>query len=126
MTRVFYGGTPQDWYRDAACRGLNDDRFFPLTEDSRSLDFVRRAYCNTCPVRQECLDTAMAVGESGYWGGTSTAERRALSKNRSRAKCPLCLGRSVRAVDRSEICLFCGASWAADERPSGREEAVAS
>jgi hypothetical protein len=101
---------------------MDDDRFFPVVETAVVCDTMRRLYCNLCPVRQECLDTAMRVGEQGIWAGTTSAERRALSKTRSRAKCPLCLGRAVTSDGHSEICLFCGASWAADERPSEQEQ----
>jgi hypothetical protein len=34
-------------------------------------DEFRKQFCDHCPVRQECLDEAMATGEWGVWGGQS-------------------------------------------------------
>ena len=42
-----------------------------------------RALCAACPVRQECLEVALADSDLlGLWGGTTDAERRELRRSR--------------------------------------------
>jgi WhiB family transcriptional regulator, redox-sensing transcriptional regulator len=42
-----------------------------------------RALCEGCPVRQECLETALADDSLvGLWGGTTDAERREIRRGR--------------------------------------------
>lgn len=69
-----------DWQLRAACRGMDAGVFFhPEGERGRSrAGRVARAkrVCEGCPVRQPCLDHALAVREPyGVWGGLSAAER---------------------------------------------------
>ena len=50
--------------------------FFPSVGASST---KAREICSACPVRQECLDFAMADNElTGVWGGTTTQERKRL------------------------------------------------
>jgi WhiB family transcriptional regulator, redox-sensing transcriptional regulator len=67
-----------EWHRQAACRGAGASGFVKSTGGAYGA--TRRA-CARCPVRQECLDFALA-DESivGLWGGTSDAERRELRR----------------------------------------------
>lgn len=71
---------PEGWQERAACRGADVDLFFSHDEaDQRQA----LAYCERCPVRQECLEYAIAHREVyGIWGGTTEAERRALIRRR--------------------------------------------
>ncbi|PSJ27818.1 WhiB family transcriptional regulator [Streptosporangium nondiastaticum] len=72
-----------DWRQYAACLHEDPELFFPVgsrgpavvqTEDAKSV-------CRRCPVREDCLRWALDSGqESGVWGGTSEAERRALRR----------------------------------------------
>ena len=68
----------------AACRGPETALFFPPSNAERREDRDLResrakAICRGCPVRHECLDHALAVGEShGIWGGLNETERRGL------------------------------------------------
>lgn len=39
-----------------------------------------RHLCLQCPLRQWCLDTAVATDSEGYWAGTTTADRRTLRR----------------------------------------------
>ncbi len=81
--------------RDAA--SVASSARFPLTQarcadtTSAALDWVparERALvpapmselCRTCPGRQECLLWAMAGGEHGYWGGTTSKDREQLRR----------------------------------------------
>lgn len=46
-----------------------------------TVDEVRHAksFCQECPVSNECLDTALAHGDTnGVWGGTTPNERRSI------------------------------------------------
>jgi WhiB family transcriptional regulator, redox-sensing transcriptional regulator len=73
-----------DWVEQAHCGGVNPDLFFPergaSTRDAK-------AVCRVCPVREECLDYALAANERfGIWGGLSERERRAAKRRRDRAR----------------------------------------
>lgn len=68
-----------EWHRDAACRGSGASGFVKSTGGAYGA--TTRRECAGCPVRQECLDFALA-DESivGLWGGTTDAERRELRR----------------------------------------------
>jgi WhiB family transcriptional regulator, redox-sensing transcriptional regulator len=72
------------WQLRAACRGPESSLFFPPTyaerKDERDAREGRaKAICAICPVRPECLEYALRVGEQhGIWGGLTEAERRVL------------------------------------------------
>lgn len=76
------------WMADGNCVGLDPERFFPGRGASTR---PARAVCHGCPVREECLEFAMATGEKeGVWGGRSERERRRLRTKRPMAprRCP--------------------------------------
>jgi WhiB family redox-sensing transcriptional regulator len=81
----------REWMTNAECRNYPNHMFFPrdtflaggrkLTSEqavrSRSLTRLAIAICFTCPVRQECLVTAVVNNEpAGIWGGHTTGYRR--------------------------------------------------
>jgi WhiB family redox-sensing transcriptional regulator len=69
------------WQERAACRGVGIDLFFPVGSTGPAADEIRRArqICAGCPVRQQCLDYALASGQQyGIWGGLDEQERRRL------------------------------------------------
>ena len=76
--------TLDTWRTRAACRGPETALFFPPSNTERRDDRdVResraKAICRQCPVRSECLDHALRVGEAhGIWGGLNEHERRGL------------------------------------------------
>jgi WhiB family redox-sensing transcriptional regulator len=76
--------TLEPWRTRAACRGPETALFFPPSSSERREERdVResraKAICRQCPVRSECLDHALRVGEShGIWGGLNEHERRGL------------------------------------------------
>jgi WhiB family redox-sensing transcriptional regulator len=75
----------EGWMSDAACAGLSPTIFFP--SDSAGVAVARRV-CADCPVRDLCLEYALANHiESGVWGGTSEEERRRM-RRKSRAGVP--------------------------------------
>jgi hypothetical protein len=112
------------WQNFANCNGVGYD-FAPDAEHPRELEYVRGAWCNACPVRTECLAYALLYRMSGYWGGTSTAERRLLGYARNRVRCPVCKSKAlVKTPEGHEICQACGVSWTSASRPQLPEEAV--
>lgn len=67
-----------EWAKQAECRHLNPDLFFPERGEPVT---AAKAVCAGCPVRAECLDYALANGEKhGIWGGTSERERRRMRR----------------------------------------------
>jgi WhiB family redox-sensing transcriptional regulator len=61
--------------RRLAAAGMPDPWLF----DTGPRVAAAKVVCSGCPVRQECLDYAVAAGErAGVWGGCTTAERSAL------------------------------------------------
>lgn len=111
------------WQRDAQCNGATFN-FVPHVETPQDLDHVRSAWCNTCPVRTECLAYALLYHLSGFWGGTDTVTRRKLGTRRNRVKCPDCGSKAVIQTDGHEVCQHCGVSWAGESRPRLPEEAA--
>ncbi len=74
--------TSSDWRDDAACRDADIDLFF-AHDDARIHEAL--TVCSRCPVRQECLEHALATGERyGVWGGTTEQERRQMARRRRR------------------------------------------
>jgi len=68
-----------EWHHWAACKG-ETEAFFSYDEETVA---HARAICEGCPVRQECLQTALADRNLfGVWGGTTEAERRRLRRRR--------------------------------------------
>jgi len=66
------------WQTDALCAQTDPEAFFP--EKGGSTRDAKRV-CSACPVRDECLDYAMAHDEKfGIWGGLSERERRRLRR----------------------------------------------
>ena len=77
------------WRAEAACKGESAVYFFAPNHFERKpeKDFREgraRALCRGCVVRQQCLEYALAVGEThGIWGGLNELERRRLARRRA-------------------------------------------
>ncbi|WP_432565306.1 WhiB family transcriptional regulator [Kineococcus sp. SYSU DK003] len=74
------GLTPEDpgWQELALCAQTDPEAFFP--EKGGSTREAKRV-CQSCEVRQECLEYALANDERfGIWGGLSERERRRLKR----------------------------------------------
>ncbi len=70
------------WHRRAACRGLDAAVFYPATDDEADAA-PAKAICAGCPVREPCLEHALAARErEGIWGGTTERERRRIVRQR--------------------------------------------
>lgn len=75
------------WWEYALCRAWDADLFCVPDGVSpsrkRAQETKAKSICRTCPVRERCLDEALARGEQyGVWGGMDTDERRALERVR--------------------------------------------
>jgi WhiB family redox-sensing transcriptional regulator len=74
------GLTPEDpgWQELALCAQTDPEAFFP--EKGGSTREAKRV-CQSCEVRQECLEYALGNDERfGIWGGLSERERRRLKR----------------------------------------------
>lgn len=74
-----------DWQFEGACVNADPESFFledgmrGSTKRTRENNAI--AICNTCPVKQKCLDHALNVPEVyGVWGGMTGEERHTLAK----------------------------------------------
>ena len=67
------------WMEDGACRQLRPPvLFFPDSTDLAGVQAAKAA-CETCPVRERCLQHALDLRiDYGVWGGASEDERRQL------------------------------------------------
>lgn len=66
------------WQEHALCAQTDPEAFFP--EKGGSTREAKKV-CQTCEVRRECLEYALANDERfGIWGGLSERERRKLKR----------------------------------------------
>jgi WhiB family redox-sensing transcriptional regulator len=72
----------QSWRQHAACRGLDPEVFYPVSDEEAE---VAKAVCAECAVRQLCLEHALSIREKdGVWGGATERERRRIIRQRRR------------------------------------------
>lgn len=74
------------WMICAPCRGADVNLFFPEVGVSVYQTAFIRSLCNTCPVKDECLELGLEPGndEYGFFGGKSPRERQAINVERKR------------------------------------------
>ena len=66
------------WSTFAACQDAKDVCFFP---QNKAEEKAAATVCAICPVREECLDHALATNERfGMWGGVPERQRRAVAR----------------------------------------------
>jgi WhiB family redox-sensing transcriptional regulator len=71
------------WRKHASCRGLDAEVFFPTSEEATQ---EAKAICAECPVREPCLQYALANRErEGVWGGATERERRRMVRQRRKS-----------------------------------------
>jgi WhiB family redox-sensing transcriptional regulator len=101
----------------AACRGAPLEWFFPAEAfgveppepDPRAVEL-----CERCSERGVCFAWAVATNSEGTFGGTSTAQRRALSRRYARTLCPVCREPDgVVVVGDQQVCIRCAVAWLA-------------
>lgn len=62
------------WMAHADCRDLDPRLFYPVRGQPTG---PAKQVCQACPVRQACLEYALANREKhGIWGGTTVRDRR--------------------------------------------------
>jgi hypothetical protein len=98
----------EDWRKQAACKNLPTEWWFPDVGGEGAMAKAVEI-CKTCPVKEPCLDWAIAHEDNGIWGATTPLQRKKLRKIRR-----VVLDRPEKAVDRS----LCGtlAGYAAHRR----------
>jgi len=68
------------WRQHGACRGIDPNIFYPASDDDSD---EAKGICAACPVRQACLEYALANRErDGVWGGATERERRRIVRQR--------------------------------------------
>ncbi len=68
-----------DWRAMSACRDTDPVLFFPVGTTGPALEQIAsaKAVCDTCEVKDPCLEFALETNQdSGVWGGMSEEERR--------------------------------------------------
>ena len=72
------------WRKLAACQGIDPEVFYPASDEDDAWE--AKAICDECPVRQACLEHALAHRErEGVWGGTTERERRRIVRQRRKS-----------------------------------------
>jgi WhiB family redox-sensing transcriptional regulator len=75
--------TSPAWRQRAACRGVDPDIFYPVTDEDAE---EAKAICAQCPVQHACLEWALSTRErEGVWGGATERERRRIIRRRRRS-----------------------------------------
>lgn len=78
MNVRFLPEQPRDWRDDALCAQVDPELFYP--DEGQSPRTPKRV-CAGCPVRDECLQWALAQDvRGGIWGGASDRERRRMRR----------------------------------------------
>jgi WhiB family redox-sensing transcriptional regulator len=73
----------QAWRLRGACRGVDPEIFYPISEEDAE---EAKAICAACSVRETCLEFALANRErDGVWGGATERERRRVLRQRRRS-----------------------------------------
>lgn len=66
------------WRDRASCRTLPLDYFFH--DQYEVVPDLVREICEGCPVREDCLNLAIATDSIGIWAGTTTEQRRSMRR----------------------------------------------
>ena len=75
--------TTTTWRDRAACRGLDPEIFYPVSDEEAD---AAKAICAECPVREACLEYALTNRErDGVWGGATERERRRMIRQRRKS-----------------------------------------
>ena len=71
------------WRDRAACRGIDPEIFYPVSDEDAA---EAKSICAVCPVREACLEYALANRErDGVWGGATERERRRMIRQRRKS-----------------------------------------
>ena len=64
------------WRQRAACRGVDPDIFYPVSDEAAD---EAKAICASCAVRQSCIEYALAAASAKACGAASPSESAAAS-----------------------------------------------
>jgi WhiB family redox-sensing transcriptional regulator len=82
MTSTLSPVSSTTWRSRSACEGLDPDIFYPASEDDAA-SAPAKSICETCPVKEPCLEHALNNRErEGVWGGMTERERRRMVRQR--------------------------------------------
>jgi WhiB family redox-sensing transcriptional regulator len=83
----------EEWEHYALCYGMDQSLFFPENSPGRDARiYSAKQVCARCPVKRECLDTALDDPKLvGIWGGRTEQER----KDMRRVKAALDFAESI-------------------------------
>jgi hypothetical protein len=115
-----------EWLSQAACAGMDQRAFFANGCHSREQVRAAQKVCDSCPVRAQCADYAVQIGEKwGVWGGmsqkelrqkrhrftsrakTSTTAPKPAAKKREPARCGTNSGYYKHLREKTETCVPC-------------------
>jgi hypothetical protein len=65
--------TSREWMKHANCAQTSVQNFF--VPSNQTISRQTQALCTSCPVKAECLNTAIETDSIGYWGATTTEQR---------------------------------------------------
>ena len=84
----FAFGNATRWETAHCANTIFPDLFFPTSlEEVEASEPLIKQICDTCPLRQECLQLALDNKDyNGYYGGVSPEDRRKMSAHRSRVR----------------------------------------
>jgi len=83
ISQILYDPNEEKWRKDAACKTVPVDVFFPTKGASKEKVQQAKAICNECAVKQNCRDWSLQFSERalmGIWGGMTGKDRRAVRK----------------------------------------------
>jgi WhiB family redox-sensing transcriptional regulator len=79
-----------EWMAQGACVDKPQRWFYPHEHDGPALPAKAKQVCAGCPMRQQCLDYAIANAEQhGIWGGMATRERQHEAVRRGQTRGPV-------------------------------------
>lgn len=82
-TRNLLAPINEAWREQAACKDKPTGLFYVGRGGSECKEAI--AICNSCAVREECLEWALATNEpEGIWGGMGPQSRKNLRRQRRR------------------------------------------
>lgn len=65
-----------DLFKDAACKGLNTETFYPdKVVFNREEERFYSRLCSKCPVLEACMEWALVHENFGIWGGLTPTQR---------------------------------------------------
>lgn len=96
------------WAARGACRTVDPDTMYA---DDPMQVAAAKALCRACPVRQQCLDAALALprpsDQWGVWGGYDHEERRRILNGATPQPCTVCANPFVPSLDHQHRCTPC-------------------